>query len=181
MPKLIVSLAFVLLLTACSVFIPADKPDNGLVLLLPIKEESSLPKVVKQSVTFEKFSQQRQFIAVARFNAEQTKFVALSPSGQAFLYLTHDNQGLIEENLLDVALPAKEILATIQFTLWPKWAVEQGYPMSLGWHVEISDNIRQLFYKNTLLIKVEHKGDDINIENYWSDYKIYIHTFDKEV
>ena len=181
MSKLIATLALACLLSACSVFITADKPDDSLVLLLPLKENSSLPKVVKQSVTFEKLSQQRQFIAVARFGSEQTKFVALSPSGQAFLYLTHDSQGLIQQNLLDIALPAKEILATIQFTLWPQWAVEQGYPEDLGWDVEITDDIRRLFYKNTLLIEVEHNGDDIKIENFLSDYKIYIHTFDKEV
>ena len=181
MPKLIGLLFIAFALGACSFLAPTKVPNNELVLLLPIEVATSLPKVVKQSVIFEKYAQQRQFIAVARFNAEQTKFVALSASGQPFLYLTHDSQGFEKRNLSGIELPAKEILAMIQFTLWPKWAVEQGYPENIGWRVEITSGIRRLYYNNILLIEVEQEGDDINISNYRSDYKIYIHTFDKEV
>ncbi|MBJ7538694.1 DUF3261 domain-containing protein [Marinomonas transparens] len=165
-------------LTGCSLFTPIEQTVPNLVLLAPVAGTPT--QVLKQGVTFKKHEQEKQFIAITRFTEQQTKLVALLPTGQSFLYLEYDGQNFKEKNEAGIELPSKDILAMIQFTLWPEGKVKESYPSNLGWRVEISPNLRSLYYKAQLRLKVELNGDKTNITNYADDYQVNIDTFEKE-
>jgi hypothetical protein len=166
-------------LSGCSLFITVEKPIDGLVLLPPI--QGSATQVLKQKVTIEKYAQTKQFIAITRFSPQETKLVALLPTGQTFLYLLHNRSGFEEQNKAGIELPSKDILAMIQFTYWPETEIKLGYPESQGWHVDIMPNQRNLYYKNALLLGIKIEGKNVAITHYGDSYNIDIHTFDQEV
>ncbi|MGJ8648594.1 MAG: DUF3261 domain-containing protein [Marinomonas colpomeniae] len=172
-------LCCLIFLSGCSLFRTVEKPMDGLVLLPPIQETAT--QVLKQKVTIEKYAQTKQFIAVTRFSSQETKLVALLPTGQIFLYLLHDQNGFEEKNEAGIELPSKDILAMIQFTYWPKPEIKLGYPESKGWHVEIKPHERHLYYKNALLLEIKIEGDNVAITHHGDRYNIDIHTFDQEV
>lgn len=167
------------ILAACSLLPQTEKTVAGLTLLQPVA--NSPTQVLKQEVAIGKHGQEKQFIAVTRFTPKQTKLVALLPTGQTFLYLLHDADGFVEKNEAGMDLPSKDILAMIQFTYWPEAEVEKGYPVELGWRVEIQPHRRKLYYKNTLLLEVEINEKDIAITHHGDGYNVNIHTFDQEI
>ncbi|MDE8601677.1 DUF3261 domain-containing protein [Marinomonas sp. RSW2] len=181
MPSLIRTLLLlsVVVLAGCSVFRTVEKPIDGLMLLPPVKGTDT--QVLKQKVTLKKYTQTKQFLAVTRFSAEETKLVALLPTGQIFLYLIHDKNGFEERNETGIALPSKDILAMIQFTFWPESAIKLGYPESQGWQMAITPKKRDLYYKKTLLLEVKIEGENVSITHHGDNYNVDIHTFDQEV
>jgi hypothetical protein len=172
-------LCSVIILAGCSTFHAVKKPIDGLVLLPPVADTAT--RVLKQKVTLEKYAQTKQFLAVTRFSAQETKLVALLPTGQVFLYLLYDQNGFEEKNQAGIALPSKDILAMIQFTFWPESAIALGYPESLGWHIEITPKKRNLYYKNALLLEVKIDSENVFITHHGDNYNVDIHTFDQEV
>tara|TARA_R110001599_G_scaffold26935_23_gene95128 strand:+ start:13436 stop:13990 length:555 start_codon:yes stop_codon:yes gene_type:complete len=166
-------------LAGCSVVPTAEKPIDGLILLTPVKGANT--QVLKQKVTLKKYTQAKQFLSVTRFSAQETKLVALLPTGQIFLYLVHDKNGFEEKNESGIALPSKDILAMIQFTFWPELNIKLGYPESQGWQVEITPNTRNLYYKKTLLLEVKIERENVSITHHGDHYNVDIHTFDQEV
>ena len=169
----------VLILAGCSVFSTVEKPIDGLILLPPIQGAET--QVLKQKVTLKKHAQTKQFLAVTRFSAQETKFVALLPTGHVFLYLLQDKNGFEEKNESGIALPSKDILAMIQFTFWPESAIKLAYPESQGWQIEITPNTRNLYYKQTLLLEIKIEGENVSITHHGDHYNVDIHTFDQEV
>jgi len=69
----------------------------------------------------------------------------------------------------------------IQFTFWPESAIKLGYSESLGWHVEVMPNGRNLYYKKSLLLEVKIDGENVFITHHGDHYNVDIHTFDQEV
>lgn len=169
----------VILLAGCSAFSTVEKPIDGLTLLPPVTGTAT--QVLKQKVTLKKYAQTKQFIAVTRFSAQETKLVALLPTGQVFLYLLYDQHGFEEKNEAGIVLPSKDILAMIQFTFWPEFVIKQGYPESLGWRIEITPDKRNLYYKNALLLEVTLEDENVFITHHGDHYNVDIHTFDQEV
>ncbi|MEO9275998.1 DUF3261 domain-containing protein [Marinomonas sp. 5E14-1] len=166
-------------LSGCSLFRTVERPIDGLILLPPI--QGTTTQVLKQKVTIEKYTQAKQFIAVTRFSPQETKLVALLPTGQTFLYLLYDQNGFEEKNDAGVELPSKDILAMIQFTYWPESEIKLGYPESQGWHIEIKPHQRHLYYKNALLLEIKIEDDNVAIAHHGDRYTTDIHTFDQEV
>lgn len=169
----------VMSLAGCSVFRSVEKPIDGLILLPPVENTST--RVLKQTVVLEKYAQTKSFLAVTRFSAQETKLVALLPTGQVFLYLLYDKNGFEEENKAGIELPSKDILAMIQFTFWPELTIKQGYSESLGWSIEIMPDSRNLYYQDTLLLEVKIDDKNVSITHHGDHYNVNIHTFDQEV
>lgn len=173
------SLYSLITLSGCSLFRTVERPIDGLVLLPPI--QGTATQVLKQKVTIEKYTQTKQFIAVTRFSPQETKLVALLPTGQTFLYLLYDQNGFEEKNDAGIELPSKDILAMIQFTYWPESEIKLGYPESQSWHIEIKPHQRHLYYKNALLLEIKIEDDNVTITHHGDRYTTDIHTFDQEV
>lgn len=166
-----------LLLAGCSFFGAAERLAE---MLLLNPAAGPAPVLLTQRVTLDGWGQQRKFIAIARFNYEQTKLVALLPTGQQLLYLEFDGEQLKQRTVPSIELPGKDILALIQFALWPNDALQNSYRSEQGWALEISDKRRQLMYNDSLVLDVSYDGQQINIENHLAGYRVKIETLEQK-
>ncbi len=116
----------------------------------------------------------QQFIAVIRLQQEQLKLVALMPSGQQLFYLQYDGEKLIKKNLSSIELPDKDILAIMQFALWPLHSIRNHYTKEDGWIVEASAEQRTLLSNSSLLIEVSYQAGTITVENHIHNYRLMI-------
>jgi len=172
------SLALLLLLAAgCSVIRPVPEPVD---MLLLSPSAGPAPVLLTQRVTLTGWRQQQQFVAICRFNYDQAKLVALLPTGQQLLYLEFDGEQLEQRNAPSIELPGKDILALIQFALWPNEALQNSYAAEQGWKIEITDKRRQLIHSDSVLLDVVYDGQQISIENYRAGYQVRIETLERK-
>ena len=120
-----------------------------------------------------------QFLLVARFDQNRLKLVGLSPTGQKLLVLDYDGEELTQETSLWVDVPGKEILAVIQFALWPGQSINNWYPEKEGWQVDISPEIRILLTVAGVLLNISYEGEKIIIDNYLHEYRVLVHMLEK--
>lgn len=172
------SLLLLLLQTAgCSSLRPVQAPAD-MVLLNPSRGPA--PVLLTQRVTLDGWGQQRQFIAICRFTYEQARLVALLPTGQQLLYLEFDGEQLEQRTMPSIELPGKDILALIQFALWPAEVLHSSYVSENGWKVAITDNRRQLIYRDSVLLDVIYDRQQISIENHRAGYQVRIETLESK-
>ena len=165
-----------LLLAACSARQPAPEPRE--LLVLPPQElgESLL---LKQKVTMVADQRSQQFLAVARFEPRRLRMVALLPSGQRLLSLDYDGVTLRQERSADVDLPGREILAVMQFALWPPDSVKRHYRESDGWRVELSGRQRRLLTEFGIALNIAYLPRVLHIDNYFKEYRVIVETLEK--
>lgn len=166
-----------LLLAGCSGLGTVERPAEML-LLKPA--EGPAPVLLTQRVTLRSWGQEKQFIAIGRFTYEQTKLVALLPTGQQLLYLEFDGEKLEQRMVPSIELPGKDILAIIQFSLWPSDAVQNSYPGEQGWSIDITDRRRELTHNDELWLDVSYDEHQINIYNYRAKYRVLIETIEQK-
>ncbi|WP_164549088.1 DUF3261 domain-containing protein [Amphritea opalescens] len=171
------SVCVLLLMTGCSVFSPSERPAE-MVLLQPA--DGPLPVLLTQRVSLNKWGQQQQFIAIGRFTYQQTKLVALLPTGQQLLYLEFDGEELTQRTAPSVELPGKEILALIQFALWSDEALHNSYRPEQGWALELTDRRRQLLYNDKVLLDVLYAKQQVIIDNQLKGYQVMIETLEQK-
>lgn len=177
MKLLFVSLLVLLLMTGCSV-IGTSNLQAEMKLLQPIDGPS--PVLLTQRVTLDSWGQQQQFIAIGRFTYAQTQLVALLPTGQQLLSLEFDGQELTQRTAASIELPGNDILALIQFALWPDDALQHSYGAEQGWAVALADDHRQLSYDGKLWLNVEYRGQQVNIDNQLVGYRVIIETLEQK-
>lgn len=178
MSKLLRCFTWLLLLSlyGCSTLTLEPIKPEQLKLLPPI--EGPPAALLKQTVTMEKLGQQRQFLVVARFNSERLKLVALLPAGQQILSLEYDGQKLVQDNLPSMDIPGEEILAIMQFALWPESSVRNSYSESDGWTVLLDTKQRILKTETGSVLKVNYQEKELIVNNYLHDYRVTIHTLE---
>ncbi|MBQ0756048.1 MAG: DUF3261 domain-containing protein [Amphritea sp.] len=168
-----------LLLAGCSSFSAVTVESPAEMLLLQPAQGPS-PVLLTQRVTLSSWGQQKQFIAIGRFTYEQAKLVALLPTGQQLLYLEFDGEQLEQRMVPSIELPGKDILALIQFALWPSDALQNNYRSEQGWKIDITDGRRQLTHNDNLWLDVRYEGQQINIYNYLAKYRVLIETLEQK-
>ena len=141
--------------------------------LLP-PEEGPGVSLLKQKVMMQSQGLNQQFIAVIRLQQEQLKLVALMPSGQQLFYLEYDGEKLIQKNLSSIDIPDKDILAIMQFALWPLHSIKNHYTKEDGWIVEASPEQRTLLSNAGMLIEVSYQAGTIIVENHLHNYRLLI-------
>ena len=127
----------------------------------------------------EAWGQQRQFLVVTRLQQDQVKLVALLPTGQNLLSLEYDGDELTQESLSSMDIPGEDILAIMQFSLWPEQSIKQHYPKSEGWIVKFSPQQRTLLTTAGRVLNVSYQENDLLVDNYLHDYRVRIHTLEK--
>ena len=168
-----------LLLAGCSSFntVTAEPPAEML-LLHPAQGPS--PVLLTQRVTLSSWGQDKQFVAIGRFTYEESKLVALLPTGQQLLYLEFDGEQLVQRAMPSIELPGKDILALIQFALWPRDALQSNYRSEQGWTIDITDRRRELTHNDNPWVDVSYDGQQINIYNYLAKYRVLIETLEQK-
>lgn len=171
----LVSAAF--LVSGCS-WMGGQATPVGLLLLPPQSGPESY--LLKQAITLDTGQQSAQFIVASRFDHQRARLAALMPSGMQLASLEYDGEALQQEVFVPVDLPGEQILATIQFSIWPEASVRQIYAPQTGWRVDIQPERRQLWYQETLILDVVHVGNRTNVTNYPQGYRVSIQTLEKK-
>lgn len=168
----------VLVLCGCS-FSPSPRTEPAQLKLLPPAEgpEDSL---LKQKITMESQGLNQQFIAVLRLQRDRLKLVALLPTGQQLFLLEYDGEELIQRNTSSIDIPGKDILAIMQFSLWPSKSVEQHYTREEEWFVDISPEQRSLLTSSGMLLKVDYQTEAVIIENHLHDYRLMVQPLENK-
>jgi len=168
-----------LLLTGCGTFSGSSPQAPEQLQLLPPKSGPS-EVLIKQKVTMDVEGQRRQFLAVLKLQQEKTQMVALLPTGQQVLLLSYDGEELKQESFLEVDVPGREILAMMQFALWPEDTVLQFYSPELGWLVNMDQRHRQMDNVEGTLIEVTFQKDGLVLQNHVRNYKVLIETLEAQ-
>jgi hypothetical protein len=178
MPKaiVIIALSFHLLLSACSLQQFSSSPAD-LKLLPPDEVPAEL--LVKQKLSLLAGEKQEDFILVARFEKQRVKLVLLSAVGLQLLMLDYDGENLVQEIHSSINIPGRDLLAVIQFAMWPDQSIYKHYPEKEGWQVRIEPEKRILLTAGEPLLKIIYGLDSIDIDSYIHDYQVRVLTFEK--
>jgi hypothetical protein len=171
------ALVAMFMLTSCSAN-QFTRPEPLSLKLLPPAE---LPAAVllKQKITLQADAGQQQFLTVARFDLQHLKLVVLLPTGQQLLSLVYDGEKLEQEDYAPIELPGREILAIIQFAMWPEDSVKYHYPEKDGWLVETSADQRILLTASGAILKIGYQRGELSVENYLDGYRVIVDTLER--
>jgi hypothetical protein len=170
-------LVAMLTLTACSTHRLAAPETVSLKLLPPAAV--SVAVLLKQKITLQVDGGQRQFLAVARFDADRLQLVVLLPTGQRLLSLDYDGKELVQEDYAPFELPGREILAIIQFATWPEDSVRAHYPEKDGWLVDTSIDQRILLTASGAILKISYQPGELSVDNYLQGYRVIVDTLER--
>lgn len=172
----VVLLLPIVLFMGCAATMLKPPRAEQLQLLPPAEMASEL--LLKQLVVLEAEGRTQQFMVVTRIQRERVKSVVLSAVGIRLLSLEYDGDAFFQQNDLSITIPGKEILAIIQFAVWPENSVKRHYPQREGWTVIIDGKQRALFWNDRPFLKFESQGEILTVDNYLHSYRVKIDTLD---
>jgi len=178
MPRRITFLSiFFLMLSACGVLSPQPKPMVELSLLPLIEGPADF--LLKQKLTMEALGESQQFMAVIRLEKEVLKLRVFLATGQPIFSLDYDSHTLIQKQFSTNILPGKEILAMIQFALWPEPLVKEYYNDAKGWQLNCSSEKRVLKLVNEDVLHVNYLSSEaLVIDNMRHHYRVSIEALE---
>ena len=143
-----------------------------LVLLPPADGPENLLR--KQKITMQGQGLEQQFVAVLRIQHDRLKLAALSATGQQLFFLEYDGESLTQKNASSIDIPGRDILAIMQFSLWPSSSIRQHYTRDDGWDLAISAQQRSLLTSAGVVLKVTYQADAVLIKNHLHDYRLKV-------
>ena len=180
MPQSVKIFACLIVLTLCGCsFSPSPRTEPAQLKLLP-PAEGPEDTLLKQKITMESQGLNQQFITVLRLQRDRLKLAALLPTGQQLFFLEYDGEELIQKNTSSIDIPGKDILAIMQFVLWPPSSIQQHYTREEGWFVDISPERRSLFTSSGVLLMVSYQADAVIIENQLHDYRLKVRPLENK-
>jgi len=168
--------AAALLLGGCSWL--GLKPQHSAELLLLPPQEGPASVMLKQAVTLVSRRQSVQFIVASRFDHQSARLAALMPSGLQLASLEYDGEDLKQTVFVPMDLPGEQILATMQFSLWPEASLQHLYSPQAGWRLDIQPLRRQLWYQEELFLDVIYDRSRTEVVNYPQGYSVTIQTIE---
>ena len=166
-----------LVLCGCSSRQLAPAEPRELILLPPA--DIAVEVLLKQKISFVAGEQQQQFLVVARILRKRLKLVLLLPAGQTLLTLDYDGANLVQDNRSTVDLPGREILASMQFALWPVDSLRRHYSSDSGWQVNLEQGQRRLLTPSGTVLKIAASTEKLVVDNHLHDYRVIIQTLEK--
>lgn len=164
MPKIILLLSLVLgLLTACSTLFSQQFAGEQLKLLSP--ESGPEAVLLKQKMTIHSLKADQDFISLTRLTPAQTQVMVLLPAGQPLLSLRYQDDQLTVDNKTQIDFPAHEIMAMLQFALWPEHAIINAYPQNGGWQLQFNPAQRVLTRHGKAWLTVDYAADKTTLHN----------------
>lgn len=180
MSKRIILLSFfICFLSACSSISLQPSAPKKLLLLPP--SEGPYTSVLKQKVTMDTHAGQHQFIVVIRVEITQLKLRALLATGQPILSIDYNGHTLKQNNVSSIALPSEDILAMIQFALWPIDSLNKHYSRDNGWQLDVGPKQRLLQTIEGKVLSVDYlSSEELLVENYQHDYRVRIEMLETQ-
>lgn len=137
--------------------------------------------VVKQKMTMVAGNKTQTFIVVSNDQSQQFDVLVMVPTGQALMRMTFDGQLFNEENMTGLKLPAKEIMAIMQFASWPVETLAQSYKIEDGWTIILEAGFRRLDCKQKRFLDVQYQDNDrMIISNKRSRYQAIIEPLEEQ-
>lgn len=170
-------IAVALTLAACASRPPA--PTTGADLLLLPPRDLTTELLLTQKLTLQANGRERQFLAVVRLERKRVKLVVMAPAGQQLLLLDYDGETLLQHNGVADGIPGREILASLQFALWPEDSIRREYRKIDGWQVEIDKLGRSLLTRSGAVLIIRRDPGIVSLENLWSKYRVLIETLER--
>jgi len=160
-----------LLLNACTSLNTLPEPE-GLLLLPPVAEPGS--QAQKQIISLDLHGKKVQFITVSQFTDQESRLMALWPSGQPVMDIRYDGSGFSEHIYGQLPVSGQDVMSVVQFSLWPEDIVKNFYHADSGWRVYLSDSERWLKYHDRFWLKVDINGDLYQVTHYKNNYRVEI-------
>jgi len=162
-------LIVVLMLGGCALQPP--QPPVPELQLLPLSTGPVGEQLIKQKVTLDK-GRAFRFISVLRLDGEALQGAVLLPTGQTLLTYRYTDR--LQTKPSEPELPVSEMLALMQFALWPDAALA-AYPQSdPGWRLELAPGHRALLWYDRPVVSLEHDAERIRIEQHRKGYSLLI-------
>jgi hypothetical protein len=165
-----------LLLTSCAMQPRPGQIPAELVLLPPGEVET--PLLLQQKVTLLFGQRQQQFLTVARFDRQRLVLVVLLPSGQSLLSLDYDGIELRQQSNLPTDLPGRDILAILQFAIWPQASLRAHYPEGDGWRLQFGADERRLLTESGSALTIAFQPGEMRVDNYLREYRVIVQTLE---
>ncbi len=180
MSKRIISLAAIMfIMSGCSWLSVADVEPHTLLLLPP--SEGPNVMLLKQTLTLISAEGKHQIIALTQVEKDQLKLRALLPTGQIVLSIDYDGKTLVQHNYSSFLLPSEEILAILQFALWPVDSLKKHYLLSEGWQLVIGNKQRKLNTKTKNIMTITYpSAEKLLVVNKRSNYRINIDLIEQK-
>lgn len=178
MPRRLVLCTLLLaVLSACSLIKPWHQNGPALQLLAP--QYGPVPALYQQKLNFIATGVERQVLVALKIDTSGIKLRALLPTGQSLYSIEYDGQTLSKQNLANVELPADEILAMLQFALWPSSILDETYNASEHWLIEETEKYRLLSYNGKRKLRVDFVSQNtIHLTNYSHQYEVNVETLE---
>jgi len=138
------------------------------------------PVLLQQKLTFLAGGKQQQFLLLSDIKAEKFKVLVLMPTGMTVLKMVYDGAEFQQQNMTDITIPAEQIMAVMQFALWPEAALRKQYSPSAGWLLALDNTSRQLSENNRLRLDVQYKEGSVLINNLRDHYQVKIQALEAE-
>jgi len=148
-------------------------------LLLPPSEGPD-PVLLKQQVTLQKWGQKRQFLVLSKMTEEKMSLVALLPTGHKLMSLDYDGKTLQQQSLPGMELPVQEIMAIIQFSIWPEISVAKHYRLADGWIAQLNSGQRKLRTGRAQWLDVRYTAKEVQVKHLLDNYQVHIKTLEKK-
>ncbi len=165
------------LMTGCSSISSPSEDPPALRLLPPL---SAPEQVLKQKVLLQAQEIEREFLLISRLTPENIIAVVLLPTGQTLLQLKYDGQNFSQQVFLPGDVPGHELLAIMQFSVWPEQIIRDRYNAVSGWHTAFSEDMRSLSWKNQLLLQVEREAGQLTVMNNLHGYRVVIKDLESD-
>jgi hypothetical protein len=171
----LITYCLLLALCGCVLFLkPTLEPE--LILLPP--SEGPLPSILKQVVTIKQNEKESSFIVISRFEEMQLKLMVFQATGQTLLSIEYDGEELKYKGLSSISLPSEEMLAIMQFTLWPDSSIKQHYISDNGWGLMMNSEQRILSTRSGSLLTVHYRKQGVVIEHHIHQYQLLIRNLE---
>ncbi|SEF60394.1 DUF3261 domain-containing protein [Marinobacterium lutimaris] len=166
-------LSALVLLAGCGV--KPTRPAVPDLLLLPMAAYDGPRQLLKQQVTLEKSGRQVSALSILRLDGEELQGTVLMASGQPVVDYRYSDEGSLSINWrAEVPLPVAEMVALMQFSLWPEAAL-QAYPQSAsGWSVNSGPGYRQLLWYDRPVVSLEQSPAVTSIVQHEKGYSLQI-------
>lgn len=180
MPKYLITGLFLaaLLLNGCSLNPLKWQTAQQLLMLAPTSGPD--PVILQQKLTFMAKSKQQQFVLITEIKPEKFSVLVMMPTGMTVLKMSYDGTEFQQQNMTDIPIPAEQIMAVMQFALWPEAALINAYPDAAGWDLVLDKTSRQLSENNRLRLDVQYSPESILINNLQEHYQVKIQSLEAE-
>jgi hypothetical protein len=164
------------ILTSCSLITNRLLSPLELVLLPP--QQGPEVGVSKHKVTLVRDEKRHSFIVINRFTQQAFQVVVLMATGQTVLSMQYDGKQFSQQSYTEQQLPSREIMAVMQFSLWPDDVVLNSY-RELG-EISVSQQLRQLSRNGELELQAQINEGKTVVKHYPHQYSVIIQPLQEQ-